>query len=290
MLTAARLLDDPKLPLRDALQTPEAVADLLARYAVPALIPGRELSGAAVLYFKYAPGRKCVGLYALQLRGEPQQRPRWATVTLAKDDRLEGIHSSSYGGRTDQAVYVPEHRCLVESFPSDWELPTLGLALDPAAVARLAADGRAARADPSPHLLPTVEVLRHRPHDSFVLRYQGVAWADGTREMVGKLYRAGPRAAEVGRKLAMLHPRAAARGFAVPKPLAVVDRLNLLLMERVRGASVKDLIEADDAPSSAERATRAAARALAALHSLPFASDERRSLATELNRLRKRAG
>src|SRR5206468_9602260 len=84
--------------------------------------------------------------------------------------------------------------------------------------------------------------------------------------------------------------RAAARGFAVPKPLAVVDRLNLLLMERVRGASVKDLIEADDAPSSAERATRAAARALAALHSLPFASDERRSLATELNRLRKRAG
>src|SRR6266849_5731471 len=57
MLGATRLLDDPRLPLRDALQSPDAVADLLDRYALPALIPCRELSRAAVLNFTYTPGR-----------------------------------------------------------------------------------------------------------------------------------------------------------------------------------------------------------------------------------------
>ena len=285
MLTAERLLDDPTLPLRDPLQSPTLAGEFLDRHALGALYPDRELGEVAVLSFAYTPGRKCVGLYAVRLRGDPPGGPRWAAMTHARDDRLERVHTTGRRGGAPCAVYVSEHRCLVEPFPTDSDLPTLARALDAAAVALRADDRAPARADGNLRPPSAVEVLRHCPHEKCVLRYDGL-FAPAV-DVIGKVYPSAAKALDVGRKLATLHAPAAARGFRVPRKFDVLADWNLLLMEALRGRSVKRVLQSDT-PAEAERAARAAARALAGLHGLHMASDERRSLTTELDRVRKR--
>lgn len=284
---------DPHLRFLDLAWSPPGMAELFSRRVLPALDCRQEVASAAIETMNYTPGRQCVVLYSLRF-GNGQSPPLSALATFAKDERLEEVYVRHYengaatsDGPLGRAVFLPEYLCLVEFFPGDWVLPSLARAAESALIAPLLAR-LSAGGGPTSHV--DVAVLRYRPHRRCVLLYVAKAQRDKRRrEVIGKVYRQASRAAEVAERQRIMRTQAAASGLVVPEPLAVLPALNLLLMERVPGSQMKDLLRLRS-DGRDELLTRRAAAALAILHSLRPRVDEVRSLASELERVRKRVG
>lgn len=249
----------PALEALDDAWSPEGALRLLNDHV---LAPGRRATDVTIEDISHIPGRACTVLYAVALDdGAPPQR---VTATFAKDDRLTRVFAEHYGGsggtRARPVVLVPERRCLIEFFGMDWQLPALARATDPAAMA--------------PVLSPlgceppaAVEVLRYRPHQRCVLRYEACG-----RRVIGKVYRRGEQAARVWEATRELHRE----GFPLAAPLRRVEG-SLLLFEHVSGAA-----------SDIDGLVSAAAGAAAALHAFPPGSGEPHTFASELAQLRRR--
>lgn len=284
---------DPNLPFLEVAWSAAAMTQFFNRHVLPVVSPGRQLTQVAIGRMTYTPGRDCVALYALGPERDPVAGGH-ALVTFSADERLEEVHARYYrangapsaGGAPARAVSIPAYRCLVEVFPADWRLPSLARVLDgEQAGPILAANGIGAGKETD----LDVTVLRYRAHNRCLLLLASAPPAGGqVREMIGKVYKEGRRAAEVEKKHRTLHARGAAEGLTVPQPLAVVDELNLLLMERLPGTPMHHLVRhgrGDD-----DDLTARAADVLATLHGIRLDLPEARSLASEIARLRDRAG
>src|SRR5438093_8957834 len=98
------------------------------RHVLPTLCPGIEATAVTIEDMTYFAGRKCDILYSLQLGSPSRDESVWAVVTFTKDNRAQRIYARCYGGDVvtsaqtapPPAVSLPEYRCLVELFPSDW--------------------------------------------------------------------------------------------------------------------------------------------------------------------------
>ncbi|PYV08754.1 MAG: hypothetical protein DMG07_24870, partial [Acidobacteria bacterium] len=173
----------------------------------------------------YFAGRECEILYSLRLGNRAEDKPAWVVVTFTKDDRAEKIYTRHYQAPTPgQAMFLPSYRCLVEWFPSDWNLPSLRRATDDAAIGLLPAQASSHSQTPSDRR-PHVEVLRYRPHLRCVIRY-----VPRSREepVIGKVYPPGSKAAQAWNALCTLHAQAMV-GITIPEPLALVEGWNLVL-------------------------------------------------------------
>ena len=245
----------------------------------------------------YEPGKQCSVLYSLRFGDAPEDSSRWVVVTFAADDGLRKAYKHYYGngagdsgGRANaSAVYVPEHRCLVEFFPFDWKLPHLVRATNAAEMASAAGfpdGGSALRAGQG-----ETETLRYVPHKRCVFRL-GVHSPEGdniVKRVVVKVYPPGPLARQTWRALSTLHSQAAAGGILVPRPVKMLDRWNLVVMEEAPGTSLKNVLKRVKTPEEAGALVGRAATALATLHTLRFESRQVRSFENYLEFLRDEA-
>lgn len=250
MQGAVDAFDERELTLPDPAFSRRELVDLFNTAIVPVLGLG-DVEASAVETMTYSPGRECVVLLELRRGGS-------AVATFGRRDVLARAFSGHYASRPPgarRAAFAAEQGCLVELFPADWRLPALEviLALEPPARrdARLPVDA-------------DVEVLRYRPHVSCVLRFTEGRPAGGSAKVVGKLYAREGGAARAFATLETL--QAQARRGLVPAPVALVDDLDLVLMEHVPGTSSKRLLKRARTADEAWPAVALAAEALAALH------------------------
>ncbi|MBI4312077.1 MAG: aminoglycoside phosphotransferase family protein [Chloroflexi bacterium] len=287
----ASLGRDPRFPFLGMALSPGQMREFFNRVALPFLCPGREAGPVRIRTMVYRPGSKCAFVYAFHFTDTLAGPEQWAVVTFDKGKGLESAFyddphgpDASDGWPRGGAVYLREYWCRVELFPRDGYLPSLPMAADPSQMAalfdRLAiGSGR-----------PAIDVLSYRPHRRCVLKYVRASPAE-TTEVVGRVYRPGPRAARIGYKMARLRLHGAAHGLTVPRLLCVEDAWNLLLQEWVPGVPLPQVLAAAKTRSEAAGPVRLAAAGLAALHSFPLDVPEMdvQSLEGELARMRGRA-
>lgn len=276
------LAKDPVLPVLDLVSAPRGMVAFFNRHVLPAVDSEHEVTQVAIEDMNYTPGKKAWVLFGIAFAGEVPST--WALATFARDNRLEETFARHYVGLATErpvAAVFPEYRCLVELFPFDWKLPSLARAADPAQVGPVLARLTGARPG---H--PAVSVLRYRPHRRCLLAYGDQA-DEGALTVIGKVYPEPSEAARVRKRLQDLQAQSADAGLRIPKPLGLSRPLSLLLMERLPGTSMKEIVHAPDLPPITEASLQAAA-ALAALHSLRLEGATRgRPLSTEWERLRR---
>jgi aminoglycoside phosphotransferase (APT) family kinase protein len=281
------LRPDPALPARDLSWTTAAMAELFAQRILPALWPGAQPLELKRRYTAYKPGKECLVLYSLRLGDPGRESPRLATVTFGRPERLRTLHARHYAapGARSRAVLLAEPACLVELFPADWKLPLLASATDRRAVGRELAAGEARAASAAP-TVRDLQVLRYRPRRRCVLVYtiEGLG-SEAPRQVIGKVYPDAPTVAGVAAKLRTLGPQARAEGLELP---TLLGGASLLLMEKVPGANLGDLLEATSAEEDARGAIRLVAGSLASFHRLHLGGGEARSTKGELELLRER--
>jgi hypothetical protein len=281
---------DPQLPSLDLAWSPSRVAELFARRVLPALNSRQEVAALSLKTETYTPGRECVVLCSLRFV-DSEAAPVFALATFSGDEYIESIHARHYeagvavaNGLSGRGVLLPEYGCLVEFFPADWKLPSLPRAADGVVMAPLLTRHLAdLRSRPQ----ADVRVLRYRPHKRCLLLYAAKG-AAGRREVIGKVYKQAPRAAEAAGRQRILRNETADSGLVIPEPLAVLPALNLLLMERLPGRPMNDVLRVGPRDGQEQFLARRAAVALSILHSLRPGHGEVHSLADELGRIRRR--
>ena len=276
------LIPDHNLPFLDLAWSPPRMQELLNR-AVMRLRPGSDVTDLAIQDMAYWPGKRCVVLYAIRLSEAPDRRSRFAVATFTTNDKLGRVATQA-----DAAVFLPEYRCLVELFPHDVKLPHLNSAADPCEVAsRLSRIGLKAEPSSSP---PEAHVLQYRAHQRCVLRY-GLKSADGqwAGDVVGKFYPRGPKAARAWHAHTALHEQPLS-GMVIPRPLALLDDLDVVLMEHVQGTALETALYAGPTPpAAAENVVRRLAAVVASLHGATYHGEEVQTLQRQLQLFRDRS-
>ena len=183
-------------------------------------------------------------------------------VTFAGEERLAEALAAVQKQDSATLVHVPGLGCIAEVFPSDWRLPYLGRALDPAVVLpplELAfglATGTTSL---------DVRLLRYRPHSRVVAQYS-LRVPDGiiVAEAVGKVFRSEGRAKRMHRLMESVYEST----LVIPRPLALVKDASLVLMAKLPGRSLQSILN-EPVTAAASVAIRAAARSLRAFHGAP---------------------
>lgn len=138
-------------------------------------------------HMTYRPGRQCVASYDIEFAGGSIEGTRTLVVTLAKDERLTMAFERVYGGTVEagRAVYLPAERCLIEAFPLDYEVSSLGRAWDTTSASALLREAGIRCCGGS----LAVETLSYRPHEACVLAYEGQTQAGAPLRLIGKAMR-----------------------------------------------------------------------------------------------------
>jgi aminoglycoside phosphotransferase (APT) family kinase protein len=169
-------------------------------------------------------------------------------------------------------LYEPELRLLLRCPLTDEKLPGLAVALDAEAMKPwLACCMDLVPAGPESIVACAVETLRYKPGKRCTLRYrlESIDPKDGQTHQgscIGKIYADRQEGEQVFATMVELAAlgfgRDAADGIKIPLPYGYVSELQMLLLEDVAGAPLKQSLSS---PELAEH-LRAAARALAKIH------------------------
>ena len=284
---------DPKLPFLSLATSPSAMLELFNRNIFDANGSGQRATAITLDHMDYRPHRRCFFLFGVRFTDRPDEEPLKVIVSINKDPgklshvpALQRANQNGHDGnaKAEPAIFLPDHGCLIEFFPQDWKLTALRKACDTTEIAKLilGTSGDAAGVSCS------ATMLQYRPHRRCVFLYTLKGPGAGDRhEVIGKVYEDGktPTATDVFNIQASLRGEARERGLIIPRPLAVVEGHNVLLMEKIGGKDLKELLfDADDRVSM----IRTAANALSKLHDLPF-EGQVHSLPKHLARVRKHA-
>jgi aminoglycoside phosphotransferase (APT) family kinase protein len=291
------LNEDPRLSSVDMAWSPYRMEEFFNRSVIPRLCPGKTVTAVAIEDMTYTPGSQCVILYAIRFGDLPGHPSQSVVVTFRGPDKLQKIYKRCSGEPQESSaqptngarVFLAEFGCVAELFPTDWKLPYLALALDAGEIeSTLSRTGMPTTGATRAHR--EARVLQYRPHQRCVVRYElGSAEGEDSRAVIGKFYPRGPKAARAWHAQNALHAQAGA-GIIIPKPLALKNDWNLVLMEFFPGTSMKELLEeGSTALGEAREATRLIARALATLHRINYESQEVRTLESQLGLFRDRS-
>jgi tRNA A-37 threonylcarbamoyl transferase component Bud32 len=290
------MIQDPNVVHRDLAWSRPEMRTLFNSHVVSRLWPGQEVTDLKREYTAYKPGKECLVLYTLWFGDPGTTSSRLASATFGPPSRLERIYERNYKEQAEggacglpaSAVFLPDYPCLVEIFPTDWKLPSLRRAADPREAAALLSAGASAAGRADPPAVRAVEVLRYRPRRRCVLRYELEEPAIGGRnELIAKVYPKGPKAEWVRDKLGALRAQVT-NGLRLPAPVPSAEASTLLVMERVPGANMGDMLESTETETEAKDVLRVAAGALVTFHGLALKTDEQRTIAGELEQLRRR--
>jgi tRNA A-37 threonylcarbamoyl transferase component Bud32 len=284
---------DAALPFLDIAWSSRKMAVLFERDVLPAVFGRSAQVTLTRERAAYEPGERCALLYSVEFADQPGTS-RLAVATTVRDHSLEAITrhpsppASNGANGALRALWLAEHRCLIEFFPQDWGLPSLEQAVDPQVARGLIAaasddDGAAMGAI-------DVHVLRYYPQKRCVIRYERTDAQGGPRSaIVGKVYPPKSIAGRVWQTMQALHPQGAQTGIVTPLPLRLVPELDLILMEALPGISIKRLLWKAKTAEQGRGVIDEVARALAAIHAFRLESDEVRSEPTDLRYLEAEA-
>jgi hypothetical protein len=141
--------------------------------------------------------------------------------------------------------------------PADPALPGLSAALDPAV---MSAQFAAVLGGDAPERVVAVDVLKHRPGRRCALAYR-LEGARGERRLFAKLFHSN-RGASIFADMRLVAAALDGGPVVVPRPIAYVAPLRLLVTEFVEGAALAPALYAGEGREPARRM----GRALAALH------------------------
>jgi aminoglycoside phosphotransferase len=284
---------DPKLPFMSVATSPSEMLEVFNRHVFAADGSGQRAASVTLEHMDYRPHRRCFFLYGVRFTDRSDEQPLKIIVSLNKDPgKLAKVPATqrALGNGHDRnadaepAIFLPEYGCLIEFFPQDWKLPALRKACDTTAIAKLIQRNSGEVAGVS----CSATILQYRPHRRCVFLYTLKGPGAGDRhEVIGKVYEDGksPSAVDVFNTQESLRHEARKRGLVIPRPIAVMDGHNVLLMEKIRGKDMKELLfDADDRVTM----IKTAANALSILHDLPFDGPVN-SLPKHLARVRKHA-
>jgi aminoglycoside phosphotransferase (APT) family kinase protein len=130
--------------------------------------------------------------------------------------------------------------------------------------------------------------MRYRPGFSCVLGYVIEAETPARREVIGKVYRKGEAAADVGAKLEALNPQAAEAGLTIPRLLHWSEQDHFVVMDRVPGVGMDRLLFDASSQDEALATIDLAAEALARFHGLQLDAPVTRTFESEFKRMRRR--
>lgn len=266
------LRDDPQLGARDVAFSKKRMRALVRDRVVPRAFPQLQLARLSRVYTAYKPGKHHTTLFRLEFEGTDWWT--FATVTFDTERRLDRLRRRHHPEATEREVQmVADVPCLVELFPSDWRLAGLAPAVGLEQVEL---------SDGTRSLVRACNVLRYRARRACVLDYE---LAD--RHLIGKVYTTPDKARLIERKLEVLAPCMAERGFRTPRLGATSDIPELVLMERLPGDSAARRFDG----AAGETTAKLAARALAALHELDLelSPEPPRVIGSELEDLLVRA-
>lgn len=169
---------------------------------------------------------------------------------------------------------------------ADPEIPGLAGAMDPVLMApRLLSVLRVPEAD-RPAFDLKVRTMHLKPGRHCLIHYSlSSEQSSAIAQAIGKVFAKGRRAARLWDVLQQVFHVAPVNSL-VREPLAYLDDLDLVLMERLSGNDLLSLLAAGDA-SITRDATGLAAASLSAFHAVPVAEGKLGSLDEELASLRK---
>ena len=258
----------------DAIAMKDVFAQLLATDTAPVAVEDCRISR-----IRYRQHTRCVVQYALTLRNiaTGESIEQWASGTMyAEAGRARRLWYDSLAG-TDgaprrllpSAAFIPELRMAIDFFPHDRKLPHAARlihgrdkALDAAAL-RAFGDG----AWTITRWL--AEPVRYREHLALVVRCTVNATdargrTNAQKTFFVKTYRDADQPRRTYEDLCTLARHAAASpiGVRIDAPLACLDHLDALLIERTAGQPLDELLAGGDEAAS-DGAVRVTARALA---------------------------
>ena len=169
---------------------------------------------------------------------------------------------------------------LAEVYPADFNLPGLMRAHEPGFLGRmLVAAGETTAERPIEPVL-----LKYRPHDRAVLRLEG---AEGERYIAKAFYKL-ENARDVWQALTVVRPQLKDPTLVV-RPIAIDEPSLLVLMEFVEGDNLGDLMDVTTDEGLMRSYVAIAARVLSQIHGSDFDSDDVKTHASEVKRLRRTA-
>jgi hypothetical protein len=262
----------------DAAAMKDVFAQLFATSAAPL-----DVEGCRISRIRYREHTRCLVQYALTLRNPATgaATEQWVSGTMYADPgRAERLwHESAAGvtrrdsrGAMSPAGYIPELRMAIDLFPHDRKLPHAARLIEDRDAAL---DGEVLRAFGSGTWTIArwiAEPVRYREHLALVVRYTVDALDAGTGLKARKTFylktypdRDQPRRMYEQLSELARHAAASPIGVRVDAPLACLDHLHALLIERTPGRPLDTLLRGRDA-AAIDVAVRDAARALAAFN------------------------
>jgi len=299
--------NDPDFPELAAASDPSRMLDVFRTHLQPVSEKAYEIDACAPVRFRCRQSTsRCVLQYALRLRDPStgasfdhwvtgvlyaprgEARRRWQEL-----ERAVPTHTVPERWRTFQPVcFIPELEMVVQVFPYDRGLPSLGrvLAAEGSQFAPVL-EARAGAGEWRP-AATSLELLRYRTEIGAALRYtvrlEGARTGrDTTARCYVKVCRPGRGAATFRLMQALAaEPPAADAPYGVVRPLAYLDELQALVVDEAPGTALLELLAR---PADPTPAIQAAGRALAAFHLRAPALGAREPLATELRAVERAA-
>ena len=170
---------------------------------------------------------------------------------------------------------------LAEVYPADYKLPGLIRAYEPGFLSRMLVEsGEITTGRPI-----DTSLLKYRPHDRAVLLLDG---PDGDRYIAKAFYKL-ENAADVWHALSVVRPQLKDPSLVV-RPIAIDEEALIVLMEFVEGENLGDMMDETTDTALMQSYVAVAARVLSQIHASDFESDDVKTHASELKRLRRTAG
>ena len=273
---------DSKLPelavAADAAAMKDVFAQLYAASAVPSVVEGCRI--ARIRYREHA---RCLVQYALTLRSTATgaSTEQWVSGTMYADrGRAERLWRESTAGVAQRepcgvippAGYIPELHMAFDLFPHDRKLPHAARLIEDRDAAVDAEVLRAFGGGTWTIARWIAEPVRYREHLALVVRYTVDALDPHTGREAHKTFYAKtyPDRDQPWRMYEQLcelarHAAASPIGVRVEAPLACLDHLHAVLVERTAGRPLDTVLAGCDA-ATIDVAVRDTARALAAFN------------------------
>ena len=205
---------------------------------------------------------------------------------IEQELNISHIHLFPADSSTRAAYYSRELRLLFQAFPADRRIPGLPVAVDGTRMLPVLESMLGRHAGRRQLRAVHVKVMRYKPERKCLLRYD-LSWddsqaSDAPKTVWARLTRTS-KFAETRTIMAALYGTDV--GFELPKPLGVVDHLNLELFGHLDGAVLFSLVETDRFPALCWRTGEALAR----FHALPTVVPPKRGVDVQINRLAENA-
>ena len=210
------------------------------------------------------------------------------TLTYGDRKSLRAIFDSQYASSETNppaAMFLDDGPFLVELFPNDWKLPGLKAALDSQHVRQLLSESSLPSPSDKDPLSVDSKIFRYIPHRRCLINYE-IRETSIDHHLVGKLFATPEGASRSYETLTLLAANKATADCA-PRPITLDQALGLVIMERIEGRQLLEILDDTEARGIRESVIGSAAELLAQIHTLKYNDESPSSMASSGESLRR---